>query len=88
MLPNEDWDEDPETPLPEDLLVLADELYVRKSWMQDRVLTHRLTQAETDSDTVMAVPDYLPLLELIDDSADHIELDDGAHVEILCPQRS
>ena len=83
LLPDEDWDEDPETPLPQDLLVLADELYVRKSWMQDRVLTHRLTQAEIDSDTVMAVPDYLPLLELIDDSADHIELDDGAHVEIL-----
>lgn len=78
-----EWDQDPEAPMPEDVLVLADELYVRKSWLQDRVITHRLTQAEIDSDTVVAVPDYLPLLDLIDDSADYVELDDGRHVEIL-----
>ncbi len=75
-----EWDY--ESPLPPDVLEIADELFVRKSWLQDRVVTHRLTQVEAESGVVDVIPDWLAIMELTDGAHD-VSLADGGLLHIV-----
>lgn len=68
-----------------DVVAIHDELFVRESWMYDRVFTHRLTEAEVDSDLLEVLADLGVVLNLTDPAVDDWELTDGTPVTSIGP---
>lgn len=63
-----------------DVRAIHHEVFVRLHWMHGRVFTHRLTEAEVDSDLVDPQPDLEIVLSLSIDEGDDWELSDGTAV--------
>ncbi|HQR79607.1 MAG TPA: SEC-C domain-containing protein, partial [Actinomycetota bacterium] len=79
QFPGWDYTDFPSKPV-DDVLAVHDEVFVRVSWLHGRVFTHRLTEAEADSDLVRTLPDLDIVLNLTTPGGDDWRLTDGTAV--------